>query len=152
MNPEITFGLALLGAVLGILNTWRAFDRDRIRLRVTPSRYISGGATGGDGWCVTVVNLSYLPVTLAEISFKLPGNRKWIHPRMRLSDGVQLPVRLEARTSVTAYFPDGMFEEPGAADAQCAQARTACGRWFTGSSKVFRREMKKLRAARKSKQ
>lgn len=32
----ITLGIALLGAVLGILNTWRSFDRDRVKLRVVP--------------------------------------------------------------------------------------------------------------------
>jgi hypothetical protein len=30
----VTLPLTVLGAVLGVLNTWRAMDRDRVKLRV----------------------------------------------------------------------------------------------------------------------
>ncbi len=39
----VTFGQALLGAVLGVMNAWRNFDKDRVKLRVTPKSAIPFG-------------------------------------------------------------------------------------------------------------
>ena len=111
MADGITLGIALVGATLGILNTWRAFDRDRIRLRVTPRRYLCRATGGGDtwGWCVEVINIGYLPVTLSDVSFALRGDEQFMFGAMRFDQGEQLPIRLEARTSVIAYLGPGFF-------------------------------------------
>jgi len=39
-KDALTLVLASIGAVLGVMNTWRAFDRDRLKLRVRPKQAI----------------------------------------------------------------------------------------------------------------
>jgi hypothetical protein len=61
-----SFGL--LGAVLGIMNTWRAFDRDRIRIRIEPAFFIrTDGIVSMGGYRLIITNLSYFPVTIMHL-------------------------------------------------------------------------------------
>jgi hypothetical protein len=64
----VTLGLAGLGAVLGVMNTWQAMSRERLRLRVRPMQIVSGG---GLSFGIEVVNLSSFPVTVEEVGFTL---------------------------------------------------------------------------------
>ncbi len=143
----ITLGIALLGAALGILNFWRSYDKDRIKLRVIPQSYIH--ENGFAGLCVEVVNLSYIAVTLRQLGFKINHADKFIQPiDSGFMGGVKLPHRLEPRASCTIYFP------PGAEDAElfryvtAAYAKTACGRTFTGTSPALGGYVKKARGRR----
>jgi bacterioferritin-associated ferredoxin len=57
----VTLAVAIVGAVLGILNTWKAYDRDRPKLRVIPKHAIPVGAADPRlTFCIEVVNLSAL--------------------------------------------------------------------------------------------
>lgn len=64
----ITFAIALLGAVLGLINTWHSLDKSRVKLKVVPAHAIPVG--GADPWlqfCIEVTNLSTFPVTVHEV-------------------------------------------------------------------------------------
>jgi hypothetical protein len=84
-----TFGL--IGTFLGVLNTWRAFERDRIRLVIIPKVYLTTDSgtlaaerfneqfetdpiwkafhTQAKDLCIEVVNRGFLPVTIREVGF-----------------------------------------------------------------------------------
>lgn len=143
-QESITLAVAIIGAVLGIVNFWRATDLDRVRLKVIPQLYLFD--TGLEGICVEVVNLSAFAVTIRQIGFTLPG------PQMLIGDmswshlNETLPKRMEPRTSFTLYFRPGTFEDPRLADARNAFAKTACGLQFTGVSGAFHQAVKDCRA------
>jgi len=69
----LTIAAALLGAVLGVMNTWNAIDQRRVRLRVRPSHAITV-PDGALKFCVEVLNLSAFAVTITEVGFSLGGN------------------------------------------------------------------------------
>jgi len=57
----ITFSLAVLGAVLGIMNTWENFDKDRIKLKVIPARAVVGGSYQDIKLAISITNFSSFP-------------------------------------------------------------------------------------------
>src|SRR3546814_11210717 len=69
-QEALTLGIAALGAFLGVMNTWQAINRDRVRLRVRPLS-VMAIATGDQGYGIEVVNLSSFPVTVEEVGFTL---------------------------------------------------------------------------------
>lgn len=137
----LAFGL--LGAVLGVINTWRAFDRDRVRLRVVPRFYIT--SFGEHGLCVEVINRGFVPVTVSQVAFDVGGRQMWIHASLLK----ELPKRLEARTAFTASLAAGAEKDAAFARVRSALVRTACGCTFTGSSGSLRSVIKSARAAAK---
>lgn len=68
MTPEdkdfITTALAVVGAVLGVLNFWRAMANDRVKLRV---RFDAGHRDGA--FVIRVVNLSSFAVSVVDAGF-----------------------------------------------------------------------------------
>lgn len=142
----ITLGIAIAGMVLGIINTWMAANRDKIRLKVIPRFYVS--LTGQSGLCVEVINQSYLPVTLTRVGFMLrrPRRQELTFIPQRL-DQTTLPKRMEPLTNITLYPPDGFDQDERLREAVCVVARTACGRTFRGNTPGFKAHIKNLRAA-----
>ena len=92
---EITLSVAVLGAVLGIINTWRMLDASRVKLRVGPGHLIPvGGVNPSLDFYISVTNLSTFPVTIREvgISYRGTGERAvFISPV--LPDGGPWPIR-----------------------------------------------------------
>lgn len=130
MTQAITLAVAMLGAVLGIINTWMVFWRDRVRVRVNLQGWMD--STGATGIGVEVVNIGRLPVTIKDIRFKLPGlEDKNLIFDPRVLQGPSMPKRLEPFASfavridarVTAKYD---YTQPGVR----ALAITACGRRF----------------------
>jgi hypothetical protein len=63
----ITLAIAVLGAVLGVINTWLGLDKSRVKLRVAPAHAIPvGGADPRLQFCLTISNLSAFSVTIEE--------------------------------------------------------------------------------------
>jgi hypothetical protein len=130
----ITLSVAVLGAVLGVLNTWQGFDRNRVKLKVIPKGAIPvGGANQRITFCIEVTNLSTFPVTVSDVGVFYYGTDKRgsiITPF--LVDGGSWPRRLEPRSSVTVYSerPTSSAEHR----IKCAYARTDCGTTKTGTS------------------
>lgn len=145
MDKEaITLSIAVVGAVTGILalvfnflNTWRAFDRDQVKLKVIPKIGISyHPALGGQSLlCIEVINNGYVPVTLSRVVFPVPdGSKTELHFVPSQLTDKPLPVRLEARESITIYAPAGFEISPEFAKVSMARAYTSCGRIFDGTS------------------
>ena len=160
MSPYVevvTFGIALVGASLGVLNFCRDYLQDRVRLRVVPKiayRHPSGtrfGMTGPDGhadrpgisglpkqWAVEVVNLSSFAVTIAEVGIgydKRGGRGIFYQPEM--TDNRTWPVRLQPRESVTFYAASGQKLLDVALESFRAFAKTDCGEVRFGKSDIL---------------
>jgi hypothetical protein len=144
LKDLLTFGLALIGAVLGITNTWRAISRDKPKVKVIPKRaYPVGGIDERIDLCIEAVNLGAIAVTITELGVFHHGTAArtaLITPF--IIDGGALPRRLEPRTTVTVYGRSDLIK----ADKhpiRCAYATTDCGLTFTGTSPAFRALMEK---------
>lgn len=68
----ITLALALLGAVLGIINTWHSLDKSRVKLRVRPKHAIPFGVMDERlTFCIEITNLSAFAITVEEAGVSL---------------------------------------------------------------------------------
>ncbi|MFX0135624.1 MAG: hypothetical protein ACFFDN_18405 [Candidatus Hodarchaeota archaeon] len=68
---SITLSLAVLGAILGVINTIHSLQRDSIKLKVKPQCVILPQNFGLKHMGVEVINLGFVPVTVSEIGFRL---------------------------------------------------------------------------------
>jgi hypothetical protein len=138
----LTFGLALLGGVLGVVNTWKALDNDRVKLLVRPANATPVGRAEmlypRVQFCIEVINDSRFPVTVKEVGFLHRGTkaRGIVFQPLTNDAAGSTPRRLEAREAVS-FFMDwpGRFE---GRRIKAAYARTACGRTFKGTSPALR--------------
>jgi hypothetical protein len=135
---------AILGAGLGIMNTWNAFNQRRVRLRVTPVHAFGPGGQRGFG--IEVVNLSAFPVTVTDVGFSMDrrsdkGQRISIIQPI-LTDGKPWPRRLEARESVSVFFDLRELGQHGKSIRK-AYVRTSCDMVVLGDSGA----LKQLRRA-----
>jgi hypothetical protein len=145
----VTLGVALLGALLGIINLLRAIGHDRIRLHVSAGFY-ARPPDMRPGIYIEAVNLGYLSVTVSQIGFLLSDARKQIaFPDLFFLRQESLPYRLEPRAMLTAYVPAGRQDDPAFASVTRAFAKTACGLTFTGTSPYLKDCIKAARAAKK---
>jgi hypothetical protein len=147
-QDAVTFGLALLGAALGVINIWRAIDHDRVRLRLRVQGYVT--SHGESGMCVEVVNLSSFAVTVSQVAFDMRGGKLifFILPTT-IMGGKCAPQRLESRASFTTHFPAGKEKCEGMVNVTRVFATTACGEKFTGTSVYLKSCIKAARAAHK---
>lgn len=137
-TEAVTFSLAVLGAVLGVINTWKALDKDRVKLRVVPKYVIPVGRVDHRlTFCIEVTNLSGFAVTIEEtgVFYKGTDKRGALLPPI-LIDGQPWPRRLETRTSVTVYAQRPQSNGPHR--LKCAYARTSCGVTAKGISPAFK--------------
>ena len=102
-----TFGLALLGSVLGVINTWKALEHDKVKLKVIPKNAIPVGELENCGvdFCIEVINKSTFAITITEIGFLLKGlkERAAIYQPIIIDNG-PFPRTLESRSSFTGYI------------------------------------------------
>jgi hypothetical protein len=134
----ITLAIAILGAVLGLINTWHALDRSRVKLKVLPAHAIPvGGADPRLKFCIGVTNLSAFPVTIKEVGVLYKGtDSRGVFVEPFLLDRGDWPRRLEPRSSVTVYgqTPDSTSDRR----IRCAYATTECGHTKKGNSPALR--------------
>lgn len=142
-TQAITLAIAILGAVLGLINTWKAYDRDRVKIRVVPAIAFGVGATPlGEQptLCMKIINLSAFAVTISEVGFLLDGSERRLvigHPII-VDDG-PFPRRLDARTAFTVYCAPGTEREAKFRRVRAAFASTDLNEVFTGRSKMLSR-------------
>ena len=134
----ITLAIAVLGAVLGLINTWQALDKSRVKLRVIPKHAVPVGAADTRlTFCIEITNLSAFALTIGEAGVFYRGtDRRGAYAQPVLIDGNGWPRRLEPRSSVTVYG-----QPPFSSDGhplKCAYARTECGVTKTGTSPAFK--------------
>ena len=110
LKDVITIAIAVVGAVLGIINTWQALDQRRVRLRVVPKMAYPfvGGEFGETMGCIEVVNLSAFPVRISEIGFTIDGdprkNKRLAITEPLTADRQPFARTLPSRHSVTGNF------------------------------------------------
>lgn len=134
----ITLAVALLGAVLGIMNTWNNISQRRLRLRVRPAHAFGVGVgPKGPTFGIEVINQSAFAVTIVEAGFifgkghgKSPA-RGAIVPYM--IDGGSWPRRLEPREAVSLYCYPESLPRDGRPIGK-AYAKTACDEIVRGDS------------------
>ena len=133
----ITLAIAVLGAVLGVINTWQALDKDRVKLRVRPKHAIPVGAADPRlTFCIEITNLSSFAVTVEEAGVFYKGTEsRGAYTQPIIIDGRGWPRRLEPRSSVTVYGQPPSAEQGH--PLKCAYAKTACGVTQTGTSPAF---------------
>lgn len=141
----VTLGAALVGATLGVMNTWNAMSQRRIRLRVRPA-YAIGVPHGQMMFSIEVINLGAFPVTVTEVGFTIGRRRLGKGVRAAISmpiviDGGKWPRRLEPREAVSTYFDPGQLTN-GRGTIGRAYVRTACEETAYGTSPA----LKQLRA------
>jgi hypothetical protein len=137
----ITLSVALLGAILGVLNTWHAISRDQVNLRVVPRMAFGVGSVVDQRMrlCVEVVNLSAFAVTVDQVGFAIRDSSLVLAQLVPiLLDGGPFPRRLESRTAFTVYFEPGMEKEASFGHVRCAFARTDCGVRVEGTTPLLR--------------
>lgn len=133
----ITIAIALVGAVLGVVNTWASLDKSRVKLRVRPAHAIPyGGAPQTIGMSITVTNLSAFAVSIDEVGLLYRGtvSRGAIVKPILIDDG-KWPRRLEPRSQVTIY---AQRPGPHTHAIKCVYARTECGVTIKGNSPALR--------------
>ncbi len=137
MEHKIGFALAVLGSVLGVLNTWRAMNKDKIKIKVIPKGAIAlGGALSNINVAIEVINLSSFPVTIKGVGFLVKKGKA----RMCLLEPIflnqeRLPMRLEPRESFTAY---SILDNKSKREIKTAYAETSCGYQSTGTSNFLK--------------
>lgn len=134
----ITLSIAMLGAVLGVINTWHGLDRTRVKLKVRPALANPiGGINPRLQFCIEVTNLSTFPITVHDVGVLYHGTiDRGAITQPILGDGGPWPRRLEPRASVTIYS-----ERPRSTPnrrIKCAYARTECGVMKKGKSPALK--------------
>lgn len=133
----ITLAIAVLGAVLGILNTWNGINDRRVRIRVVPKWSI---APGFSGMAIEVVNLSAFAITISEIGFTVRRSRGSLPRRAPIPahmfvDGTDLPIKLDRHASFSGTFHTGGLDE---LDIGKAYALTTSGAISYGKSPALK--------------
>ena len=134
----VTLAIAVLGAVLGLINTWHAIDKKRVKIRVRPKHAVPIGAADPRlTFCIEIINLSEFAITVDEAGVFYTGtDRRGAYAPPVIIDGKPWPRRLEARSSVTIYGQPPTL--PSGHRLKCAYARTECGVTRTGTSPAFK--------------
>lgn len=143
----MTFGTALLGAGLGMINTWAAVNQRKVKIRVRPSHAFMV-PHGARAVSLDIVNLSSFAVTLQEVGFVPPGAhgrlpKRIVPPRPVTSDGKPWPRRLQPREAVTVYFDYEDLRGKGRLMGR-AFIRTSCEELAFGESPALRQLRREL--------
>lgn len=126
-----TLAIAVLGAVLGVINTCHALWRDRVRLRVEARPSWEDGIRT---WSVVVRNVAHRDVTVDVVVIQVLGRGEYWHPALYRD----LPERLAAGASLTRTFPPEALENPDFPRSGRALARTGGGLTFRDHLQTFR--------------
>ena len=138
----------ILGAVLGIINTWHQMRKNKIRLKIIPSHAIPVGAiaSANINFGIEVVNLSDFAVTITDVGFVLKNKSKaTLLPVISIDQPKELPIRLEPRTSYKKYFSKSVVDT-GEVRIKSAYANTECGETITGTSGALKQLVKEMEA------
>ena len=158
MNPPtrelITFLIAFLGAVLGVINLYLSWKPDRLRLKVIPKTFFGVSPDGGPHsdyyfttrkgeklskyFCIDVVNKG-VATTVTEVGFLLrDSHNRFVIMQQFPPRRIEIPFRLEPQSCVTVYAdalaPETLRE---VTKFKCAYTTVASGKRFTGGSDML---------------
>lgn len=137
MKDIITLVIAIIGAGLGVFNTW-ASHRDRgERIKVVPKWAL---APGFSGLSFNVINLGTGPVTIHEVGILIGRSRNELPHRLsipnhKIADGPHFPVKIERGGSINITIEATDIPKK---DYRKAYAMTALGKIFRGSSPALK--------------
>lgn len=145
VKEALTLSIAVLGAALGVLNSWRAWNTDRVRLRVRCVFAVLPNSSQTVG--IEVTNLSTFAVTVEDIGWTIRGSDR----RMAIITPIffrneSLPMRLEPRTAFTGYAAPGTHQNFDFSAVGKVYAKTACGVTRKQSSGLLRDLVKRSTA------
>jgi len=138
MRDTITLSVAILGAVLGVLNFLRSVSRDGVRLKVIPKFWMNDIE---QGVLIEVINLGFYAVTITEVGIDLEGDRR-LALHHCYSGNTSLPMRLEPRASLTMLAGNETDKNLPLIRSSKAFARTACGLNIKGTSPFLKATIK----------
>ena len=141
----ITLSIAVLGAVLGIMNTWRNINRDKVKIQVVPKQAIPAGAVSHHpiNLCIDITNFSTFPLTIVEVGVLYYGtSARGASIDPIIYNGGPLPRKLEPRTSVSTYLPLEIVSERDGHSVKCVYATTDCGVTIKGKSPALEQLIK----------
>ncbi len=148
----VTLSVALLGATLGLINTYVILAERRVRLRVVPMGLLPQDQdTPSLG--VEVVNLSSFPVVIASCRFQ--SGRFWVkdfyyQKGIRTIDGEEFPVRIEPRNSIVLQSDyASLRKSPDASKLKYVAVRTVCGKKVLASCRAMIMNLEKSHAGHK---
>ncbi len=148
---SITLSIAVLGALLGIINTWISVNRDKPKIKVIPQWAFIMPA-GYQGISIEAMNIGIVPVTVCEVGlFLISKNQKLIDPRMNSLDGRDLPVRPESRSSISLLLSSEVLKDANFERVSHAYARTQCGITVRGKSITLKQIVRGIRKNQKEK-
>jgi len=133
----LTLVIAVVGAVLGVINTAHSLNSDRIILKVIPEWLIT---PEGRHIGIEIINLSYITVGIDEVGFSLTrrvkgrSSLRLVLPNPIVTDGGKFPRKLEPRFSITLMSSDQIWKSKEFKEVKFAYVRTSCGLFFKGSS------------------
>ena len=144
IGGAITFALAILGAVLGIINTWKNINKDRVKLKVTP-KYVIFNNGADNQLSIEIINFSVFPLTITEVGVYYHGSTERsavFEPH--IYDGGSFPRKLEQRNSFSAYLPIEILKTKNNHKVKCVYVTTACGESVQGTSPALKEMIKKM--------
>ncbi len=141
----------MLGAVLGVINTWYAIDRNRVKLKVIPRQAIHVGNMADKKIRLSinvtnVTNLSALPLTVTEVGVLYHGtDDQSIITNPIIIDGGGFPRKLEPRTSFAAYMYSKVLQRTkDDHSVKCAYTKADCGVLVKGNSPALEKMVREL--------
>jgi hypothetical protein len=134
----LIFGI--FGTALGMLNTWHAFDRDKVRIIVEP--WVSTTPDEGTSIGIDVINLSLFPITIKGAGFTFIGHGKNLDLSASFNFNNKFPQRMKPFTSTTIFM--GACQGDRWLKVRHAYADTAHGKRFTGMTFALRRKIRTL--------
>ena len=143
ITESITFAIAVLGAVLGVINTWRNINKDRVKLKVIPKYAMI--TSGEPQLCIEVINFSTFPLVITEVGVLYSGTTDRgasINPF--IYDGGSFPRKLEQRTSFSAYLSIDILKKNNGHKVKMVYAMTDCGEMVTGKSPALKDMIKQF--------
>ena len=147
----ITLAVALVGAVLGIINTWHQLSKDAVRLKIVPAHALPVGHGGAGEWTLSieVINLSAFAVTVDEVGLELVTKERLINTPTTTTNHGPLPVRLEPREALTVLcFPE-LKTDPRLGEVCVAYARCQCGTVRYGNSPALKQVVREAEEKRR---
>jgi hypothetical protein len=145
VSGSITLAIAILGAVLGIINTWRNINKDKVKLKVIP-KYAIFSDGEKEQLCIEVINFSTFPLTIKEVGVQYYGtSERGAVIKPYIYDGGSFPRKLEQRTSLSAYLPIEILKSKDDHKVKCVYAMTDCGEIIKGKSPALKEMINKAR-------
>lgn len=135
----ITLGIAILGAVLGLWNTWQGWRDRSVRLKLRATQAIGLGGPAPTCLSIEVTNLSSFPITIEEVGLTVGRPRGHLPRRAMIPPHSivvgSLPLRIEPRHSGSVV---GWAQELPNDGYDHAYARTSGGEMAFGTSPALR--------------